>query len=689
MFENYLRPSKSMIPEADSGAGDPDEPYGYYRSGRYSFVPGVMPQVLLKLPAYTILDLLQERFGFEAVRLALDPAQTVPSPVQGQPDGSWLRRTNMVGVNVRTIGNFFNLVKYALSLPRCHRSLHLLPIWEPGVVGSLYGIVSWHLNPGFFSHELYEAFPALDTTEAQLKVVMNLMHLMGFSVGMDVIPHTDRFSEMVLAYPRYFEWVRREDTLLAAHHERIWEEVEHKIYSYLQDHGTADGSELPAFGVLFGKNPEAMPEADRHALLFGQPLDYGGRQHRRVAMLRYLTAFGYETLPMTMGPPYRGLRLDPSDFVTDETGFRWYQYIFEQPQAMSRVFGPLTRFKLFNAKNDNQHWELDFDRPHRTCWDYVGRKYLECQQRFNFDFMRGDMAHVQMRPEGVPLELPPYYDLLLHVKEQIQRAGARHFALFAESFLVGPDTMGYGDELAHLEAIGADVALGDLQSTQVGDREFTARFRKYLDLAVTHRVLPSFTVLTADKDDPRFDYFFHHGNLLRYFVSLFLPDLPSYNALGFETRHQHLQRGRNEAYTKLFVYQITDPNQPNKVTTGPYEWGTNAEQFEQVTRLRLLSETLLPELEGASTQWLLYPDPTLGTRYIAWRCNALLFVANLDTQSITRHVTVRRYPSQAGLELLYDSSESTQEQVGLNNMFFSLLPLPPGGCRIYRIQESA
>ena len=36
-------------------------------------------------------------------------------------------------------------------------------------------------------------------------------HAMGRTVGMDIIPHTDRFSQMALAYPHYFEWLRRQD----------------------------------------------------------------------------------------------------------------------------------------------------------------------------------------------------------------------------------------------------------------------------------------------------------------------------------------------------------------------------------------------------------------------------------------------------------------------------------------------
>ena len=62
----------------------------------------------------------------------------------------------MVGVNVRSVGDYGGVIKYALTLPALLDSIQLLPIWEPGVVSSLYGIASWNLNREFYSGELRE-----------------------------------------------------------------------------------------------------------------------------------------------------------------------------------------------------------------------------------------------------------------------------------------------------------------------------------------------------------------------------------------------------------------------------------------------------------------------------------------------------------------------------------------------------
>ncbi len=104
-----------------------------------------------------------------------------------------------------------------LTPPAAQSAIHVLPIWEPGVVGSLYGMVSWLLNSEFFSPSLAAVCPWLDRPDRQLCAVVNLLHGMGRTVGMDVIPHTDRFSEMALAFPEHFEWLRRRDLRIVDH----------------------------------------------------------------------------------------------------------------------------------------------------------------------------------------------------------------------------------------------------------------------------------------------------------------------------------------------------------------------------------------------------------------------------------------------------------------------------------------
>jgi hypothetical protein len=670
--------------------------------GRHSFVPDLLPEQALELPGADVLEILRTRYG-ATVEAALEAASApanarpvrqpvIPSPVAGEPDGRWLAQTDIVGVNVRTVGTFWNVVKYTLTVPAVHSAIHLLPIWEPGVVDSLYGPSSWELNREFFSPELADLVPRLDTVERQLCAVVNLLHAAGRVVGMDVLPHVDRFSETVLALPRFFEWLQREGTTIVRHGPTLHDAVEALIVRFLAEAGPAiPRSALPdSPAALFGE----LPETARLELLFGQPDDLAGRFRRRNALIRRLHEYGLEPVPATMAPPYRGLAVDERAApVIDAEGMEWRDYRVLDPTPMSRVFGPLARYQLYEIKGSlSDSWEFDFERPRADVWRYVCDKYADVQRRYGFDFMRGDMAHVQMRPDGVVAKVDAHYDLLGAVKEHIRAANqAPYFASLAESFLAPRDVISYGEEMDHLEAAGADVVLGDLQSTAVGTPIFIQRLRQYDDYAEVRRCSPCLTVMTGDKDDPRFDELYLRGNEVRLFVALFLSGMPSYTGLGFETRDAHPSPAPNEHYTKLFVYRAASGS---TATTGAYVWGRNGHLFAAVTRMRMLLDEIAGELDGRRAEWRLHPDPTGERRVIAWTVDGaaqrLLFMANLDTERASPSFGVPlplHGPPDGRWELHFSTlSEEADNSVPLssNGVYLVVPGLAPGEGRLYR-----
>jgi len=598
----------------------------------------LLPEAALQTSFGELIRTLEHHLGADFYP-AFDPATSIPSPVAGHSDTAWLKTANTVGINVRTIRHFWNIVPYALTLPSVQNAVHILPIWEPGVVASLYGPSSWNVNPEFFSTELAANFSHLDTVEKQLKVVVNILHLLGKTVGMDVVPHTDRFSEMVIANPSFFEWLQRRDLEIVNHEAGLHTAVEALIFKYLQKTGSAVSA------ILLPDSPEdffeKLPETDRLRILFGEKYDYWGRLFKRKAIVHLLYEHGYETVPATMGPPYRGIEVDPNPEakVVDEEGLVWRDYRIVRPEEFSRVFGPLARYKLYESKDDNCHWELDFERPNRAAWAYVCEKYRQIQAEFGFDFMRGDMSHVQMRPGGVPAERDDFYDLLGAVKQTVLREKP-YFGYFAESFLAPPGEMAYGDECDHLEASFADSTLGDLQSEPVGTEHFVRQFRQYRDWLETRQFSPNFTIMTADKDDPRFDSFYLRGNEIRYFIALFLTDMPSYMGLGFECRDAHPTPAPNEHYTKLYVFQTQ--NGP-KHTSGPYQWGQNQQLYAKLVRQKMLAESIFSDIQGAKTAWLMPPDLDGLEKSIVWMQQEnpkYLFIANLDTVSARKHLTL-------------------------------------------------
>lgn len=677
-----------------------------YQQGQQSFVPNLLPELAVQLSGSEALGILREKLG-SAVDTALDPAHsdpdnlsvTVPeaikSPVVHQTDGTWLKFSNMVGINVRTVGSFWNIVKYAFTLPEAQNSIHILPIWEAGVVGSIYGLSSWEINPEFYSEELATICPALNTIEKQLRAVVNLLHAMGKAVGMDVIPHTDRYSQIALAFPQYFEWLQRQDTIIVDHSANLHLEVQEKIMDFLRAHGSAvPEEEIPSSAETFFSG--AVDEARKLRILFGHPKAHKEREARRNKLIQYLYRYGYEPVPGTMAPPYRGLAVDTREEakIVDEYGMVWRDYLITNPTSMSRVFGPLARYKLYESVDNNINWEIDFDKPRKQVWQYVCEKYYSVQRHFGFDFMRGDMSHVQMRPEGVPETINRYYDILSAVKNYIQQdKGVSHFGYFAETFVAPQNVMTYGDEMDHLEASDADTTLGDLQSTVVGSLNFLQQFRLYYDLLETRQCVPSFTVMTADKDDPRFDEFYLKGNEVRLFIALFLTDMPSYMGLGFETRDVHYESVPNEHYTKLFVFQ---ERTGSKATHGPYTWGKNGFLFNRSTHMKLYLDSIWPTIKGRRVQWLLHPDPTGASKLIAWTQKSAapdyVFVANLDTDKAAERLAIpriRHLKNNKLLALEFTTAGAVPKSdriLAFNGRHYKFLGIAPGEGRVYRIK---
>ena len=651
-----------------------------YIAKNQTFIPTLLPEQAVQMPAVQVAYILEKRFGQHDFYKALNPENTIVSPVQNHENATWLKTVNMVGINVRTIDSFWNVIKYSLTLPKSQSSIHLLPIWECGVVASLYGIASWNINPAFFDAELAMAFPHLNTVEKQLKVVTNLLHLMGKTVGMDVIPHTDRYSEITLANPQFFEWLQRKEFEIIDHSENLHEKVQTSILDFIYQYGGTFSEYYPRQKERFFDN-NLFSEENRLRVLFGEKNNLEGRTERRNKLISHLFAQGYEPVPATMAPPYRGLEVDHREEAktVDKDGRIWRDYVTTKPEGMSRVFGPLSRVKLYESKNDNLNWEIDFTKPRIEVWEYMAQKYQGFANQYNFDFMRGDMSHVQMNINSTPLEPDAYYDIHKYIKETIRKEKP-FFGYFAESFLAPPNIMAYGNEEDHLEGSDADTTLGDLQSMVVGTERFISEFSRYHDLLTTRKFAPNFTIMTADKDDSRFDEFYLKGNEIRMFIGLFLTDMPSYMAMGFEQRDPHLYPAPNEHYTKLYVFHLSEGD---KATHGKYIWGQNGKLFNHLSSLRIISDKINQSIDNQEIEWLIKPDAEGKNKIIAWtqRENSqYIFVVNLDIENNIETIGLKIIENITFAEYYYSTAKKDNKETNFEINF-----LHKGECRIYKI----
>jgi hypothetical protein len=362
--------------------------------------------------------------------------------------------------------------------------------------------------------------------------------------------------------------------------------------------------------------------------------------------------------------------------TVDEDGRVWRDYVITKPEPMSRVFGPLARVKLYESKDENSNWEIDFSKPRHEVWEYMAQKYLGFTNDYGFDFMRGDMSHVQMNPDVNYLQSDVYYDIHKYIKQSIQQQKPS-FGYFAESFLAPPNTMAYGVEEDHLEASDTDTTLGDLQSMIVGTETFISSFSRYHQLIKTRKFAPNFTIMTADKDDPRFDSFYLKGNEIRMFMGIFLTDMPSYMALGFEQRDPHPQPAPNEHYTKLYVFQLSEGK---NATHGKYEWGQNAELFQNLTTLKNIAEKINESIENQAIEWLIEPDILGKKKVIAWTQKEnpkYVFIVNLDTEQAIESSELQSILQKKKVSNYYTNDPKNS---------FSNEVLGVGECRIYEFQ---
>lgn len=104
----------------------------------FDFDKALWPEEAMQIPVKAFITLLERRYGSLAAK-ALDPEAAIPGPFATDISTDWLKTAKTVGINVRTIRHFWNIIPYSLLLPNAQNAIHILPIWETGVVSSLYG----------------------------------------------------------------------------------------------------------------------------------------------------------------------------------------------------------------------------------------------------------------------------------------------------------------------------------------------------------------------------------------------------------------------------------------------------------------------------------------------------------------------------------------------------------------------
>lgn len=524
------------------------------------------PKAIISYSLNKTLKVLCSLLGSDKLKQAFDIEFNYPSPVVNNPNSEWLKKSKIIGINPRIIGSYFNIVKYALTFPE--DAIHIMPVWEMGCDGAIYARVNWKLSEEWLDKELVAY--GYETPEKQLKLVVNLLHALGKKVGFDCVGHTDKFSEEVFIMPECFEWIRLNEEKTAqvkyADSEEVYLQLKKSVVNFLSEFGSADGSTFDISKDFFSNDFSYM---EREQVLFGKTLEQ--RTNRRVALMNYVRDLGFETIPVTEHSPCRPIEFDC--IRTSEFG-SYADFKILEKKGAAKIFNAITPYRWY--KIDNAGFPI-VENPINKTFNYFFEQVEVFQNQYNFDFLRGDMAHNQSAHAHSSSKKNDKFEFEMWklLKERIQ-IKTPYFATFAEAFLGAYYIDGYSDMINK----SFDVILG-MSNFKYLDGEFIELVKHYQVCSEQTPFAPCIVSITNDSDQEH-NNMLHQSplaNEIRYFIQMLIT-LPGYTGMGFECRN--LVPEKQSEYSGIYTNY-----QPEK-----YTWGRNEKLFKNVSKIRKIYDKM-------------------------------------------------------------------------------------------------
>ena len=624
----------------------------------------VNPKDALNWDFNTTYNALEEMIGTNQLS-AIFNGKDIESPHSKEQNSEWFKQSKVVGINPRALGSYFDIVKYAMTFPE--DSIHILPLFEQGCQSSLYAPVNFRLSEEFMDSELEKL--GFDTPEKQLKLTINLLHALNKNVGMDLLQHTDRFSEEVFINPDNFIWAKidssqkKELEYPAIHPDKIGDDVKNTVVEFLRKYGDSKGNKL---NEIVLQNFYTFKEDKRREILFGND-SFKARTQRRIALMNYVRANGLETKPISLDSPKRKIVFKE---MKSNNGITWADFT---DNMQDRMFGNLTGYKLYHLdKNGN----VDISKPNTSAWNFICDKNLEFQKKYGFDFLRADMGYLHFDDKD--------RDIHAKVKQYIQEQGTPYFASLGECFC----GFGHSDTVS-ISRKHYDSVLGNLHYEKVYNYNFN-------DIVKTYNFSPDYKVsvtsITADSDQAKYnEYYDDFQNKIRTFLGLFL-NQPSYMGMGLETRNINPTEGKN--LTKDFI---------NDWGIEKYEWGKNYNFFQIISKMRSVFLDIKDDIQKQLHYWLNTGDRKVSSWFYYTKDTFMptyLFAVNTDVYE-KEDVEIQnlfdtnvssnikdKYHRVAAKEIYSSEEKSSKEWYIISQgKRFKIKNLKPGECRIYKISN--
>lgn len=650
-----------------------------------SYFPVSNPEDAIKWSYETRRKNIESLIGEKRIRQAFD----IYKPYLA-PDNIDFNKIKIIGIHPRIAKTFGGIISYAMTSP--NEGVHLLPLLEPGCANSLYAASSWNVNNEFMDAELTSK--GYDTPEKQLKLTVNVLHSLGKKVGIDVVPHTDRFSQQVFTNPDCFYWihVENEGGKDVGKYLQKTDGVKQTVKEFLETNGDINGKKIN--GKTLEKLYELSDE-ERERIIFGKA-DKEKRDTRRVELMNAVRAKGYETVPVSIESAnrlpvfdkYNSIIVDgkkitwaefkfPDDF---EYGYELYKVHEDRVNPPKGLFGNLTPYKFYDI-DDKGFFKSD--SMNKKTVDYFANKVSDFVNEYHFDFSRNDMMHLQYSQANKKSQTQQTDEAWHHIKNKIKEKNP-DFKFFGEIF--GENI--YTEGLKDAENKRTDVILG--ASHYKKGQNFTDLVKKYSKS--DSKVKQAVTVMTTDLDEPVYNDLLKPNLIkLREFYKWFMP-LPGYSAIGYETKEDKPKEKR-EAYTLNFT------NVDNVNNYAPFEWRKNNKLYFQMSKMQMVYDKIkstikkqnLLWLGNSSNTWMYYDKNTNLPSYV--------FITNPDTERVKPKISIEN-PFNA-LEKI-DKSVNKQEKAVLEPVLSTdktqlkrktiyknkpviITNLAPGEGRIYKV----
>jgi hypothetical protein len=651
---------------------------------KVSFIPNLLVDDEFELFVGDAMDLLKRQLGDvfymaiseEAVNISSSELpEAVQSPVRLMQNGKWLKGKNVVSINVNKVDSFWGVLKYVLTLPKTYEAIHLSPIFECSGIEDIHSNNSWYINPNFYSIELGKLMPHLNTVEKQLKAVINLLHALGKTVGITIMPHTSIFSEITLSNPHFFEWVKSKDKVMAVMTQRdLQEEVKDVVLEFLKKY-------CPAYPLAsFPEDKEVFfstgyGEAKRNAILFGKPNQVKIRRYRLIAITNFLLKRGYQLLNATELPQHELLnnkiqRICASKQYQTEmlTKSRSEVQQFEQSMAISQ-------YRLYEQdKHSEPQGALNAYQNRTDIWAYLIEHYMVVQKNYSFDFIKGDIAHNPTNINKIRER-----NIVKSVQYAIQQSGVCYCASLADNISIFNKSTGHEDNYYYISAIEYDAIIGiDNRSPNeiASILPSLQKVVKVIETPTPARFLFD-TIAQVNRNNEE----------LQLFMGLFVTDSPSFTTYNFQSENVYkfaVKEGFGSFVPKTNKWLIDKTNQLKQNYLS-----------DNILNIQLYASKIWDSIKGKKVEWLMTPNDAENKNILAWTQAdepSHVFVVNLNDDALyvdwmlpaikgveNSRLTLN-FSNYINIPEIKKASISDEKKYGRERLF-------KGECRVYLINK--